>query len=206
MIRIISIGVFFIFLTTLKAQDLPKKWSIKHSPQHFIFNTLRLEIERVISDQKFAITVAPFCTAGDMWNHPDDDILGVGAEASVRLYFANNNRNLKGFYASYGVNYSFFNNVSHGNDWRTVEESGIEMIKYGDVETDIQIHRGGLVFIIGHQFNFKNTLVIDLYSGFGLKSSFSPQKDGRERYDNGFMDYGYNGLDPRIGMKIGFVL
>ena len=209
MIRILAISFFLIiFSISVHAQEQNRKWAVKHSPQHFIFSTIRLEVERVITDQQFSVTIAPYAIVGDVWeDHPDDDIMGVGAEISGRLYFVNNNKNLKGFYASYGFNYTYFKNLTRQNDWRTVEEDGLEMIKFGLVERDVEIHRVGMVFLAGHQFNLKNVLIIDVYSGFGLKKSYSPQKDfGIKSYDNHFLDHAYSGLDPRIGVKFGFVL
>ena len=93
MIRIITISVLLATcFTTARAQEISRKWAIKHSPQHFIFSTIRLEVERAITDQQFSVTFAPYAIVGDVWqDHPKDDIMGVGGEISGRLYFANNN-------------------------------------------------------------------------------------------------------------------
>jgi hypothetical protein len=143
-----------------------------------------------------------------MWqDHPHDDITGGGAEFSGRIYFANTKRNMNGAYASYGINYTYFNLTARGKTWNTHQEDGLEVIKYEFVDKHIDLHKGGVVFNMGYQFNIKNIILIDLYGGFGMKKCYSPQGDfALKRYDNHVFDLSYSGLDPRIGYKIGFVL
>jgi hypothetical protein len=207
MIRRLLIFLLLIPMAT-KAQEKLPKWGIKTSPQHLIVNTIRFEVERVLSDQEVSLTVAPYIVWGDLWeDHPNDDIAGVGGEISGRAYFVNAKKNMNGLYASYGFNYTYYNITSRNRDWKTSVEDGLEIIRYDFVKKPVEIHKVGVVLTMGYQFNIKNLIIIDLYTGMGLKKSFSPQGDDvLERYDGHIFDLAHGGLDPRIGYKIGFVL
>lgn len=185
-----------------------KKWAVKMSPQHLLNHTVKMEVERVLSDQKFSFIFSPFFVSKDIWgDHKKDDIWGTGAEAMARLYFAKNNKNLKGFYSSFGVNYHYYNCRASYKGWLPIQEDGMEYIKMGHIKETLEVNRAGVLFLIGYQLNIDNTILFDFYHGFGLKQSFSPNGDKAiKRYDYHFMDYSYSGLDPRIGVKVGFVL
>lgn len=211
---IIVIALFLTYTSSdIYAQEatkgsVPKKWAVKMSPQHFLNSTLKLEVEKVLSDQKFSLVVSPFFVSKDIWgDHKKDEIWGTGGEVLARLYFAKNNRNMKGFYSSIGLNYHYYNSRAGYKGWKVYEEEGLQYLKYATIRKTHEINRVGVLFLMGYQLNFNNTVIFDFYQGFGLKQSFSPNGDeALKRYDYHFMDYSYSGLDFRIGAKVGLVL
>ncbi|MBN2520843.1 MAG: hypothetical protein JXB17_10090 [Bacteroidales bacterium] len=178
---------------------------ISFTPQYMINRGLKMNIERKLNECKW-IQISPELyfannnnsNGGDHYN----ELIGAGISVHKKLFFNQNSglfspyvTNELGLYLSYGPSYNFF----YLNYFSSDDNYGSQYSTY--------IHKIGGDVLIGYEFIIKNILIIDLYTGLGLRYSFIDVEGEKQnlfyRYYTGF---GYTGTLFQGGMRIGLNL
>lgn len=189
-----------------EAAELPGKSRVYMSPWSFLANTFQLLYERDYSKGSFLL-------AGDalVIRNKDEETLGFGAEIQPRItvYSQNVTSTKRGKTSSYhayiyGAPYLRYRYIdaTYTKDSMMYDIWGTLIGTITTRETDIiSSFSGGVV--LGVRFTFVKKLSLDLFAGGGVK--FSDINGNKNRYGQVF-DYGYTGILPKGGMKLGLVL
>ncbi|MDZ7777420.1 MAG: hypothetical protein U5L09_18345 [Bacteroidales bacterium] len=123
-----------------------------------------------------------------------EDKFGVGVEIQYRAYVFKKvtEKHIKNiFFAPYGF-YKYF----------SLNEDNYYTCGYGiddapDLrENNINVFGGGMIF--GMQYVFAEKVHLDFYAGGGLR------KADKDNYYDYFLEPGYSGFAPKVGIDIGF--
>ena len=200
--------------SVIQAQDSLRTIVIKLSPQHLLMRTGRFEIEKRIMNSRNAYVIAPMFHFGDpdnilttQRNSSNDQVTGVGAEVLHKIY-TQVKRETSGIYFAYGLNYNYFNITYNDFGWVTSKnEDQLDIIEYKLVDQKQTINKIGFAALTGIEVYSSNYFVVDFYVGFGFKYSIINAPNGREdRYKANYLDYGFSGFEPRLGIKVGLLL
>lgn len=173
---------------------------VKIVPQSLPKNTLKVSWEHGTSP-KASWNVSPFVTLYDRRN---EKVLGAGLDLGKKIYVSrmDSAAPLKGFYGAASICYAYYHTQYKKYDDTT---DGNAVFPYPPlVERSVteKIHQIGADLFLGYQFPIKKVLYIDVYLGGGLRYSFSSQGQN-SNYKTGVNDYGYIGVIPKAGIKIG---
>jgi hypothetical protein len=173
---------------------------IKIVPQSFSKNTLKFSWEHSTSS-KASFNVSPFVALYDRRN---EKVLGAGLDLAKKIYVSrmDSAAPLKGFYGAASICYAYYQTQYKKFDDTT---DGTAVFPYPPlVERSVteKIHQIGADLFLGYQFPVKKVLYVDVYLGGGLRYSFSSQGQN-SNYKTGINDYGYIGVIPKAGIKIG---
>jgi hypothetical protein len=183
----------------------PSKTILYMNPFHFIGSTFSLGLE---SD----FTKNGILLVGDvtMRQNSSQESIGIGGEIQYRIdvkTVEQKPRKESGktyLLDIYGAPYfkykyfeaDYFDNVSIFDIWGNLV--GNQQITINET---VRNYGGG--FVIGLRYTYYAKLSVDMYAGGGMQ--FSEIDGDKGRYENIF-DYGYTGIMPKIGMRIGIVL
>jgi hypothetical protein len=170
----------------------------KLSPFHFFISTMKIEWEHS-TGKKSSVIISPRMTALDQ---DDEKVLGGGLELGRKFYLPGKDTlKLNGFYAQLSFSYNYFSceysksfKVAHSNYYW---DDSTYYIHYKE-----QIRQAGGDFIFGHQFSFSNTFYVDMYFEVGMRMSVSSRGKDSE-YRSSILDFGYSGVVPKTGIKVG---
>jgi hypothetical protein len=227
--KIFLLSLSFILCFFASAQKMEK--TFYYSPQYLFVNAIKLDFEIGRKDTaKSRFLISPIIQMGNTniqggaskidgntyysnngLDYPDD-LLGVGLYLNQKLYLVNGLResNKHHPYFSYGLSYRY------------------SRIKYNYLPSDYQSTNGGDIYytqptkedllpgtdkfnifgfnsFIGDKIHFGDYFVIDIYAGIGLKyTDKSTNALGARNYNRSIFDYGYTGIHPVIGARLGF--
>jgi len=200
--------------TILHAQDSLRTIVIKLSPQHLLMRTGRFEIEKRILKSRNAYVIAPMLHFGDPDNilttlrgSSNGQMVGVGVEVLHKIY-TQVQRERSGIYFAYGLNYNHYDIKYNGFGWAaTKNEDQLDIYEYKLLDQKQIINRIGFAALTGIEVYSSNYFVIDFYIGFGFKYSVIDAPNGdQNRYKANYLDYGFSGFEPRLGIKLGLLL
>jgi hypothetical protein len=172
---------------------------LKLSPQHFLVNTMKIDFE-IFNNPKSSIIFSPSMAAFDQ---DDEKVIGGGLELGKRFYVLNKDSlKMNGFYAQVSLQYKYFDATYRETKYWSSSSYyyGYDSITYTSYKETI--HQLGGDFVFGYQVSVKNIFYIDLYFGGGMRMGISSRGDDTY-YKSSLMDYAYNGIVPKTGVKLG---
>ena len=218
--------LFIICFSSLRAQ---MQKTLYYSPQFLTVNAVKLDLELKNTDKTYAFMISPYIQLGktnvaggasrdnnNYYSYPygtnldyPDDLVGVGAYFGTKLYLTEGLRadTKHNPYFSVGLSY-LYSKISY--QYITQES----LINYNGNPSDIELSSGkdqfnilGSQIVMGDRLDFGELFALDLYTGVGLKyTDKSTTALGARNYNRSVFDYGYTGIHPVIGFRLGFNL
>jgi len=159
----------------------------------FITGTLQLTYEHLLPSQN-GIWLAP---SVHYTNKDYQNEIGFGLETQYRIYVAtrekeNHGKNL--YFAPYAF-FKYFN----------IQDEDILYCGVGyedepnEIEKQYSFETVGAGILFGWQYVFSERVYLDMYAGGGIRETFSD----KDRFDE-FMQPGFSGFSPKLGVDISF--
>lgn len=214
---ILSIISLILLISTTNAGKCAEDFSDSKSfglflvPQYFFINGFRLDLEKRISNTTNALVISPQVYSGritELLQESNDKVKGAGLTLQYKHYMKTINLSEENttilFEQSYiagALGYNFFN-INYTD--QEFVEVGNE-IKIQNVEKNLNIHRYNLGVLFGMVYQTEIGLAFDIYLGSGIQFSDISQAEYTQRrnYNEGMINYGYEGVTFLIGIKIG---
>jgi hypothetical protein len=203
--------VFLIHSSACFAQETPKKrFNLKTSIQNYLFRQWNISGEYFLDTSfKRSIVVAPYVT---YWNQKGDTLSpistqrGLGLGLGYRYYFAKSDKSKgkpKGFYINtiLQIDYTSIDFIYQTGQATFTDLDGSKQIRRFIAQNLQNITNFQTNFTIGYQWFWWNRIVLDVYSGFAWRMSWSQFPRGEE---GGFYHTPQKlTLLPRLGFQIG---
>ncbi|TAF75805.1 MAG: hypothetical protein EAZ53_04975 [Bacteroidetes bacterium] len=217
--------IFCIFVSAIaQAQDTTAHFSIKLNPQHLLVRAFRLDFEYMFKKSIHGIVLAPslytglyktssVVSASNNNEYVSDKISGWGVELFHKIYVLNIKDDFEmrhKVYLSYGINQQFIKAQIYDIGYYELQNAdGINQIYYGQKDFIQNFDRKGAALQVGYESVIYNRIVFDLYLGIAYrhtKKESTELKVLNERYNEFSWEYGFSGLEPRIGLRLGIFI
>lgn len=203
------------------SQDSTAHFSIKSNPQHLIVRAIRLDFEYIFKKSRHGIVIAPSIFTGlyktssvlNISNgneYISDKISGWGVEILHKIYILNidDDFDLKHkIYIAYGVNQQFVKaEIYERGYFEELNTDGLNQIYFGQKVFIQKFDRKGFAIQVGYESVFYNRIALDIYLGAGYRHSNMESNELKalnNRYKDDSWEYGFTGLEPRIGFRAG---
>ncbi len=174
-----------------KAENVTQFVSI--SPQYAFIDGFRIEVDKKINQNNW-IQIAPIVFVRNSFPYENvKDLKGLGLHVYHR-YFPGEGIEKYPVYISWGSVYHY-----HAINY---EEDGL----IDKVSKKTELHKFGFDVIIGLAFLTESNLVLDLYTGMGIRNTWTKSNsDNPLLFNDHLFDYGYSGVVPLLGIRIGIV-
>lgn len=198
-------------------KDETARFSFSHEPFYMIKNILKTDVDIALGSGNWLI-ISPMFAARE--NHYEDEyyyyddyyedefnkLLGFGVNVGHRMY-GNPIDIPRGIYFMYQAGWRHYKLDYRDRTWGETEFDGYDAITYDYFDMSTTIDKLGLDILIGYQFVIKNALMLDLYLGGGIRYSIKEFAGNQKReFKYNFIDYGYTGLLPQGGVRLGVIL
>ena len=132
------------------------------------------------------------------WREPYSELKGVGLDLNYK-HFLDARRS---FYIAIGLSYTRFDFKYRGNKLEDYVEDGLTFYEYREGYYKQQIDRFGVNNFVGFQIPTRSAFLFDVFGGYAVRYSFSDED--KPSFANYPFSYGYSGVVPLIGFRIGF--
>lgn len=213
----------FSFVASFAQQ---KNLTLFYSPQFLFVNAVKLDLEiQKDNNNKSSLLISPYIQMGktnanggasssvnyDVYgnssyngyaNYPDD-LLGAGLNLQNKIYLIDgkpdDSRHFP--YFSYGFSY-LYSKISYNYGYY------IDLADYSSYQISSGVDKFnifGLQSTMGDRIELGHVFVLDIYAGIGLKyTDKSTTAKNARNYSRNVFDYGYTGIHPSLGMRLGF--
>ncbi|MBK9246831.1 MAG: hypothetical protein IPM69_01645 [Ignavibacteria bacterium] len=216
---------------TIKAaptDSLSANYMVGLHPLQLIVNGFKVEVERRASGSPYSFSLSPefyFGTIEDAntnimlyANRDVVDVTGFGINLSTRIYVydmivRSNSVNYKrhdnqdpfsNFYLFGALEYRYFDLNYSGKGWIRSQENGIDIYKFGDIEQQNSVHRGGLNIGIGNTIFFGDRFFVDFFGYSRISKAFqSPDSEESLPYKDRFFTLSGNSF--ALGFRFGLL-
>jgi len=190
-----------------------KNVSATIAPLHLFTGSIKPEIELRFKRQMHSLAVAPqyyFSYMGEGASEGGYRFTGYGAELQHKLFLNKITDSISTYdwrtYFAYGVAYSIYKNEYRSDVWYGYEDKGLTYYTFGRREINDEINRWRISLLTGVQKRTYNFL-FEAFAGLSYQTSeINSNYEEVVDYREGTWNYGYTGLVPRIGFKIGMFL
>lgn len=188
-------------------------------PQFLIINGLRVDLERRFPGTQHAIVVSPRIFVGSIsgesvWssssNFTEFDQSGFGVEVAHKIYIDKDYSRVANWYMSYSLFYHNQVMSYQGPGLESTTFNGVQAFTVvNNLDQELTINQYGGFFNLGSLFYVDRKIYIDAFIGIGIKrsqtrdSSYNDQE--KDTFEDGFLNYGFSGTLPNLGMKIGIL-
>jgi hypothetical protein len=208
--KIIAIIAFCGTFLAAAAQEGTRRpgFTVAFHPFLSISGTTRVDIEKRIGDTDSWLQLnfqAHVLTSHDdyeFWTVYAGDEEGVrrlrgqGFGLAYKTFFH------RRFYYSAGAAYNDYRVRYLDNVWHVYEEDGLTFREYlVDQEIRQRFQKINATCVAGYQSTFRYLVFIDAYAGIGYAYSF--YDDSKRAYNDGNFAFGYRGISPVIGFRLG---
>ncbi len=177
-------------------------------PLFFFKNALKLDAEMQRSGSQFSYIITPeFYSGGTIdggnlfRSYKGDYIKGFGIGLFQKYKF----KALSGLYLSYGMTYRDLKIKYSDQGFFSYKSNNLTYYEYGNFTDHLKINSWLINSAIGVQTVYKNGIITDFYFGIGYKkSSRDSEYQNYRKYDQSPASFGFTGLVPVIGLKMGF--
>lgn len=217
--KIVIIFSLIFFAQICSAQfvdelEVKKNINIAFVPHYLIFNGIRFDFEKKLTDKK-SLIIAPQIyfrdrRVEDEYKTDDENyfktLYGAGVDIYQKHFFKS--QSFSYCYFAYGASYNYFYIIHHDKTLVKFIEDNIEKWHYEMIEIEEQIHRMGVNFIFGIDSDINDVLYFDIYAGLGLKYSYPVTNNDvvSDKFDNFMTNYCFSGTVFTSGLKIGMRL
>lgn len=215
--------VIHVLLLSLAYQGIAQEnskisgFSFSHQPFYMIKNMLKTDFDFSLGSGHW-ITLSPMFAARENFYESDyyyyndyyeddfNELLGYGLTIGHRMY-GKPIEMPRGFYFMYQAGWNHFNLEYRDRTWGDVQFDGYDAITFDHFDMSTVVDKLGLDILVGYQFVIKDALLLDFYFGGGIRYSIKEFTGNQQReYNYSFTDYGYTGLLPQGGIRLGVVL
>ena len=132
------------------------------------------------------------------WREPYSELKGYGLDLNYK-HFLDARRS---FYIAIGLSYTRFDIKYLGRVWKDYKEDGLTYYEYREGNNTQQIERFGVNNFVGFQIPTRGAFLFDVFGGYAIR--FSSSDEDKPSFDNDIFSYGYSGIVPLIGFRLGF--
>ncbi len=233
--KIIAVStIAFILLINYSkcyTQDTTYNTIISTVPQYMFISGMRVDIEKRIGHSDQWLLVGPhiylreknpnydnyyYDNYDDYGYYYDDDELydmmagyGITCYHKIFMGFLEEETSYSGTYLAYGLSFQNFFFKYKAQEWVTYEENGMEYLRESETLTDKNriIYKMGLNLIFGYQVQPLDKIICDIYMGAGMRYSLRyPSYLETLKFNDNIIDYGYSGITPVAGFRLGIIL
>ena len=224
---------FMLLINVSKSytQDTTDNLIISFVPQYMIISGMRVDIEKRIGNTDQWLLFGPQVYLREKnpsddnyyYNYYDDydyyyydtevyDMMagyGITCYHKIFMGLLEEETNYSGTYLAYGLSFQNFFFKYKEQEWVTYEENGMEYLRESETLTDKNriIYKMGLNLIFGYQILPLDKIICDVYMGAGMRYSLRyPSYLEKLKFNNHIIDYGYSGITPVVGFRLGIVL
>lgn len=189
--------------------EIPKN-AVSIVPQYAAISGIRIDYERRMKGDNWLL-FAPQLFVNQTGNNDYDQMTGFGMNLYYKLFLSRSKKkNATGFsrtniYFSAGPAYQYFSLTNLEEVPETFTENGITYIGYTSGEVTTRINKFGANADFGLQFAFER-FILDLYGGVGIRYAVDQNGHLMDRYDNGWLNFGYSGILLDGGVRFGFFI
>ena len=189
-------------------ENYPKNL-IKFSPEKFTFSTFELTWEHFKSaDKSFNLYMQASTDA--LWHEYTGGLLGV----EFKKYAMPFGRSKKGkdfshgFYGSLFLQGGYYQATEDGYYYNSVWDPNTQTYvdDFGYTESDFEVLSVFPGITVGYQRTFWNVLFFEAYVGGGIRFGEIKPDGNANNYYFELIDYGYRGVLPKVGMRLGMSL
>ena len=133
-------------------------------------------------------------------------LIGYGLELGHKVFLFHEyyNNRAKGFYFKYDFKYTYFN-IKKTLTTDFVNPDGSYSQRPGTENTHISKVGGDI--ILGLQLSVQEKIFFDFYTGVGIRySTFDSNTSTAYQYNQNVWDFGYTGIVPVFGVRVGVAL
>jgi hypothetical protein len=176
------------------------RFAVRLSPQHAIVNAMKVDFEYKTANLR-SVIISPSIFLGE---NDNAEQTGIGTDLAYRIYLEDKDEAMAGAYLDFTAGFQYNRMKYEGLNWVTeINEDGLEVIRQRTVPIHTDIYRFGGAIIIGIQSPLSKYLFIDSFIGYGLRKA---SIDGPRKFDSDILSPGFEGVEPRIGIKFGVYL
>lgn len=204
------------------AQQAPAGWVLKMTPQYVVVSGLWLEAERARpahSHQTYTLGAQVYVgptgrpdVAFDPLVRPSHTgtVRGVGVQAQHRFYWPKTGSEQTfptGLYVGYSPSIQFFHLGFTQNGWHEeTSTTGLPYLVYGSMRYYENVVRYGAAGHVGYQWALASRVLLDVYTGVGVRKSRYWSAFSESQFRSGPSDYAHEGVYFPAGFKLGVAL
>jgi len=141
----------------------------------------------------------PLLFIGDMSSY--DKVYGFGISLGIKKYLFTTSK-MKGFYSEFDVKYSNISIEDYTDVWLDDPVTQNQYLENNKIKNNI--NKTGLDLRLGFTLSIRDKVFFDFYTGVGIRySSINTFGDNVIETGNSVYDYGYTGVLPILGVKLG---
>ncbi|MFQ3578800.1 MAG: hypothetical protein SNJ71_01490 [Bacteroidales bacterium] len=206
--------VVLLCTSKLFAQDTTnshlKYTSISWSPLYLANYGLRFDLELPLKNPKNKFMVAPiFNQKTDNSNtlpfEEKDEFWGIGALVGMKHFFEGPVKE-NFLYLGYGCQYNYYEVTYNGVRYSQRDYYNLEVYSPEFGLHKIEMQRVTPHFIMGFQHKSEYRFILDIYVGAGAQYIFSSNFHNLPQKYRVITGFGYKGILPMLGAKIGVVI
>ncbi len=209
----ILIVMALLLCASTYAQEEKKPVIISEVPQYMIAHGIRLDFDKKLNkkNQWFVGGIQIFLDENELQENGYYNtsqfyktMIGYGIQGYHKYLFGNDPVT-QGPYLAYGGTFQnyFFKYPTKG--WNSYKENDLEYITQEQYLMRQTIYKFGAELLFGFQFHVFQNIITDVYLGCGLRYSLYQYPD-RKRFNENMLHFGYTGIMPVTGVRIGLVL
>lgn len=198
-----------------KASSKAANYTIGLHPSYLMNGGMRIDLDKKLSPDKWLqFTATGYfmnnrSLDGEGWSTPNSyydyfsSLKGAGLGAAYKSFFMSRSTSTPRFYVSTGLYYTHYNVSYPGRCYESFTEDGLTYWRYKVGNRSIMYNKLNTNICLGFQNPaIKKNFFIDFYLGIGYSYSFFNQNDNP--FDTGVFSFGYRGIEPVGGLRMGF--
>jgi hypothetical protein len=183
-------------------------YAISIHPWQFIIRGQRVDLEKRVKDSRHWIIAGPQIYSGTInyrRNSFEDGeqqkLSGFGLELQHKIMMDSGKAVYT--YVTYGAAFHKFTIGYESPSWVTVQDDGLTYYKYAIAPQKEKIYRWSGLVTAGMFVPLSRYFFMDLYTGIGMRNSTIKATTPNYPDYDGFLNYGFTGVYPIAGMKLG---
>lgn len=183
-----------------------KRMAILLVPQYSTVNGLRVDMDVKLKRNNRLVIGPQFFVRQNPKGAEYSSMRGVGITIHDKILL-NSPFKRQDFYLGYGATYNYSNLSADVYESSSLYTDGYVPYYTHTTNYIYNIHKIGPDVLVGFQFSPVPQLLIDTYLGVAVRYSFeADDKELPSYFTNSILDYGYTGITPLCGVKIGLFL
>ncbi|HCS20392.1 MAG TPA: hypothetical protein DIW47_07500 [Bacteroidetes bacterium] len=189
---------------------VPPKLLIGFSVPHTALHGLKLEVLVPVAN-KLYLSISPEFYSGKLTYSDEGQLSGIGLHPGLRYAYWQNERKGKGIiaFAQGDVEYNFFAINKRDKRWVERDQNGQKVMVLEEDDVFKRYHRFGMNYKMGGLWYFPSGFYYEWSFGVAIRktvASFSDNYFPDIKNDDFPWSYGYSGVAPIFGFRIGFLI
>ncbi len=189
---------------------VPPKLLIGFSIPHTAMHGLKLEVLFPVKEKLF-LSLSPEFYSGKLSYYDEGQLSGVGLHTGLRYAYWQNERKGKGIiaFAQGDIEYNFFAINKRDKRWVERDQNGQKVMVLEEDDVFKRYHRFGMHYKMGGLWYFPSGFYYEWSFGVAIRktvASFSENYFPDNKNDDLPWSYGYSGVAPIFGFRIGFLI